>query len=136
MKSKAILIVFIAIFGIIGAFFVFNSKKESRTKKSSHVVAAEEAESLADHVIKMTPEGFSPSTINIKKGQSVTWVNEDSQYHWPASDIHPTHEIYSEFDPKEPLASGEAWSFTFEKVGTWSFHDHLRPNWVGTVTVE
>ena len=84
----------------------------------------------------MTASGFAPNTINIKKGDSVTWVNEDSQYHWPASDIHPTHEIYSEFDPKEPLAPGEAWAFSFEKVGTWSFHDHLRPGWTGTGTVE
>ncbi|MCH7730572.1 cupredoxin domain-containing protein [Patescibacteria group bacterium] len=136
MKLKIILASIIGILVIVGVFFVFNRKKESRTKQSSPVISAEEAESLANYVIKMTPGGFSPSTINIKKGETVAWINEDSQFSWPASDIHPTHLIYSEFDPKEPIASGEGWLFTFEKTGQWNFHDHLRPRWVGTVIVE
>lgn len=135
MKSKIILASIIGTLVIVGVFFVSNRKKESQTKQL-HVITAEEAESLADHVIKMMPGGFSPSTINIKKGETVAWINEDSQFRWPASNIHPTHEIYSEFDPKQPLAQGEAWLFTFEKTGNWNFHDHLTPRLKGTVTVE
>lgn len=134
MKTKVILIGIIAILGAIGGYFVFGGKSDNK-KTKSEVVSAEDAVFSADQIIKMTPSGFSPSTINIKKDETVAWVNEDSQYRWPASDIHPTHEIYSEFDPKEPLAPGEAWAFTFEKAGAWNFHDHLRPNWTGTVTV-
>ena len=134
MKLKIISASIIGTLVIVGVFFVFNRKKESQTKQL-HVITAEEAESLADHVIKMMPGGFSPSTINIKKGETVAWINEDSLFRWPASNIHPVHEIYSEFDPKEPLAPGEAWAFTFEKTGEWRFHDHLIPKFSGKVTV-
>ena len=55
---------------------------------------------------------------------------------WPASNIHPTHMIYPEFDAKRPVASGKDWSFTFTKKGTWRYHDHLNPEATGTVVVE
>ena len=135
MKLKIISASIIGTLVIVGVFFVFNRKKESQTKQL-HVITAEEAESLADHVIKMMPGSFSPSTINIKKGETVAWINKDSQFRWPASNIHPTHEIYSEFDSKQPLAQGEAWLFTFENVGQWRFHDHLISRLKGTVIVE
>ena len=88
-----------------------------------------------DHIIKMTSDGFSPEAITIKKGETVTWVNEDKDFHWPASNLHPTHLIYPEFDPREPVAPGETWSFQFDRIGKWRLHDHLRPRYTGTVEV-
>ena len=65
------------------------------------------------------------------------FVNETkSSFVWPASDLHPTHSLYSEFDPGEPFESGKAWAFTFDKPGQWGYHDHLKPNHRGVVTVE
>lgn len=89
----------------------------------------------ADFTILMTPEEFVPSELTIKKGQSVQWSNEDTDYRWPASDLHPIHEIYPEFDPREPLAPGESWVFTFQRAGSWRYHDHLRPGERGVVIV-
>jgi plastocyanin len=86
-------------------------------------------------VITRTEDGYSPSEVTIKKGDIVLWKNESKEYHWPASDIHPTHGIYPEFDPLRPIGPGEDWAFKFDRVGVWKFHDHIRANVTGTITV-
>jgi plastocyanin len=86
-------------------------------------------------LVTLTPSGYEPSDFSIKKGTTVTFKNTTGKPHWPASNLHPTHEIYSEFDPQRPLAPDEAWSFTFNKVGTWNFHDHIRSYYSGKIYV-
>jgi plastocyanin len=85
--------------------------------------------------IVRTNSGYEPNEITIKKGDIVLWKNESSDFHWPASDIHPTHTIYPEFDPLRAIAPGEDWKFKFDEVGTWKFHDHIRANKTGIITV-
>lgn len=86
--------------------------------------------------VDMRPGLFEPTNLELKKDQKVCWVNNDTINRWPASNIHPTHEIYSEFDPKRGLTPGETWCFVFDKPGIWKFHDHLVPELVGTITVD
>jgi plastocyanin len=86
-------------------------------------------------LVTITDEGFSPRGIHIKRGGVVTWVNATSRDSWPASNIHPTHEISPEFDPRRPIGHGEDWSFTFDKEGLWFYHDHLDPQRLGTIRV-
>lgn len=86
-------------------------------------------------IITRTPEGYEPKEVTIKQGDVVTWVNKTTEFHWPASDLHPTHGVYPEFDPLRPIAPDEEWSFKFDKVGVWKYHDHIRANKTGTVTV-
>lgn len=86
-------------------------------------------------VIDMVPDAFVPEHVTVKKGASVCWINNDEDGRWPASNVHPTHEVYSDFDPKKPMRPGETWCFTFDKAGTWIFHDHLLPELTGSVLV-
>ena len=94
--------------------------------------------------IDMTSDGFSPKTVTIKVGQVVTFKNSGTINQWPASAFHPTHGVYPEgggcissaFDACKGLKPGESWSFTFTKIGSWNYHDHLNPSLVGTVKVE
>ncbi|MFM2381596.1 MAG: hypothetical protein RLZZ76_363 [Candidatus Parcubacteria bacterium] len=86
-------------------------------------------------VVTRTTTGYEPKEVTIKKGEVVLWKNESGDYHWPASDLHPTHAVYSAFDPLKPIADGQDWTFQFDQVGTWKYHDHIRANKVGTVTV-
>ena len=98
----------------------------------------------AEHQITITADGFSPKTITVKAGDTVTFFNEDSNQHWPASAMHPTHNVYpesggcigSKFDACKGLAQGESFSFTFNKKGSWKYHDHLSVTSTGTVVVE
>ncbi len=80
--------------------------------------------------------GFSPAEISVHQGSTINFLNKDNTAHWPASDPHPTHEIYPEFDPKRPIAPGDVWGFSFEKTGTFRYHDHLNPHIQGVVKVE
>ena len=67
---------------------------------------------------------------------SWAFVNADENFFWPASNEHPTHEIYPEFDAKKPLDHGINYSFTFTKRGVWQYHNHLNPRAGGNVIVE
>lgn len=86
-------------------------------------------------VIKMGDDSYSPQNIQIKKGSKVQFVNSASSLRWPASDLHPSHLIFPEFDPKEPIGIGSTWEYTFDKVGSWGYHDHLAPYITGTIRV-
>ncbi|GIU68236.1 MAG: hypothetical protein KatS3mg001_086 [Candidatus Pacearchaeota archaeon] len=104
----------------------------------------------AKNVVEITPSGFSPSVLTIKKGERVTWINKAGRESWPASAIHPTHRVYpgsdinkcgtSEesliFDACRGIPPGESWSFTFNEVGSWKYHDHLQASVTGTIVVE
>jgi len=96
--------------------------------------------------------GFTPSVIHIEPHTTVTFVNVGTSVHWPASDSHPTHSHYagtdldthcapdysgdSVFDSCRGIGPGESWSFTFEKTGQHTFHDHLRSHLGGTIYVQ
>lgn len=96
--------------------------------------------------ISYTNEGYSPSEVDIKVGDTVRFSNDSSdQETWPASAVHPTHSIYPEkneddclgssFDACRGLKPGESWEFTFNEIGEWRFHDHIHASKTGVVNV-
>lgn len=100
-------------------------------------------------IIAYTDSGYAPATLEAQKGATVTFKNESSRQMWPASAMHPTHTVYdgtslsehcpntsnTAFDACEGIAPGQSWSFTFDKAGTWRYHDHLQVNNTGTIEV-
>lgn len=93
---------------------------------------------------------FNPPTLKIKKGDKVIWINTDGSAAWPASAFHPTHTVYpgssiekcntaeasTIFDACKSLAKGESWSFVFNEVGTWKYHNHVLGGATGVIEVE
>lgn len=90
---------------------------------------------------------FSPATISIQKGGTVTFESTGGSM-WVASAQHPDHLVYngtsrsehcvSDYSGAEPFdqcAPGTTYSFTFDKVGTWKYHDHMNASAFGSVTV-
>ena len=116
MKVLKIFLVFFVIGVLIGLFYQLNQPKQPI-------------------VILMKKDTFEPVAIQIKKGTKVIFKNEDTESRWPASNLHPTHGIYPEFDPTQPVEQGGQWSFVFEKTGNWKYHDHLLPSLRGVITV-
>ncbi|MBI4127967.1 MAG: hypothetical protein HY459_02755 [Parcubacteria group bacterium] len=88
------------------------------------------------HEVSITSEGFSPTTLNITVGDTVTFVNRDTDPHWPASTPHPVHTDVPGFDALHGLATNETYSFTFTEVRTVTYHDHLNPSVRGTIVVQ
>lgn len=84
--------------------------------------------------ITYTDEGFSPSTLTVKKGTIVTVDNKSSRSVQFSSNDHPAHTDDPEIN-MPVIASGVKGTFTATTVGTHGFHDHLDDSKVGTLVV-
>lgn len=88
------------------------------------------------HTVSYSSTGFSPSSITIKAGDTVTFTNGTSSKMWVASDPHPQHTDFSDFDAGKGYEAGTSYSYTFNTAGTYTYHDHLHASMRGTVIVE
>ncbi|MEK9143118.1 MAG: hypothetical protein AAB481_00610 [Patescibacteria group bacterium] len=79
--------------------------------------------------------GFVPNTLAVKIGTTVVWTNQSQGGMWVASAMHPTHQLLPGFDELKSVSAGGAYEYTFEKVGTWKYHNHVAPADTGTVVV-
>ena len=105
--------------------------------------AEEEEAPVTIHTITFDGTSYSPNVLNVQKGDVVTWVNESNRVTWPASVVHPSHNVYpvgggclgSTLDACRAMENGESFSFTFDEVGAWKMHDHRAPFITMTVVV-
>ena len=86
--------------------------------------------------VNYTDTGFNPSTLEINKGDIVKFVNQSNGGMDVSSNPHPLHTDYPAFNENITVDAGGTFEFTFDQVGTWSYHNHLRPNLGGIVTVK
>ena len=128
MIYKYILVIFISIF-FVGCTTSNDAGTSENSPKPTPITQSGEV------VIEMTSDGYFPDEIKITKGTKVTFKNSDTFYHWPASDLHPSHNQYADFDPRKTIEPGESWSFVFDKVGEWGMHDHISPYMIGKIFV-
>jgi plastocyanin len=74
---------------------------------------------------------WNPNPIEIKGGDTVTWINNDSSPHTVTSS---SNDGSITFD-SDVLRRGETFSFTFDKEGQYPYLCTLHPSMVGTVVV-
>lgn len=86
-------------------------------------------------VVTYTDTGFSPKSVTVKKGTTVTFQNEGIGKMWVASGVHPTHQLLPGFDELTSVQNGGSYDYTFVKVGTWQYHNHVKPSDLGIVVV-
>jgi plastocyanin len=99
--------------------------------------------------VTYTASGFSPSSITVQPGDTVVWKNESGGNMWVASAVHPSHETYDGNNlsahcspsysgpaPFDQCGNGTEFSFTFDKIGNWKYHNHLDSSKFGEVIVE
>ena len=103
-----------------------------------------------DSTVTYTNSGYTPESLIVEAGTTVTFVNESNLPMWVATDVHPVHAQYpgssiskcdtdeeSEiFDACRGLDEGSTYSFEFNEPGSWEYHDHLNPSRTGTIIVE
>lgn len=80
-------------------------------------------------------QGFTPKSVTVKVGSTVSWVNKGTGGMWVASAMHPTHQLLPGFDQLKSVANGGTYEYTFVKVGTWKYHNHVAATDFGTVVV-
>lgn len=98
--------------------------------------AVSESPAATTATISISDTGFSPATVRVKVGTTVTFVNNGQAAHQPVSNPHPVHTDLPGFAARKGLVTGEEYLFVFTKVGTWGFHDHLNTALRGSVVVE
>jgi len=141
---------------VVGAIILFSGGNDETANVVDNMEVGEgmvdDGAMIEGIIITYTDEGFAPATLTAKKGDKVTWKNNSSIQIWPATAVHPTHTVYPGsgiekcgtpdelmiFDACRNIAPGSSYSFTFNEVGTWNYHDHLNISLgkFGSVVVE
>lgn len=163
MNAKVIWIVLVLI-GIIGiGWLAFGNRADApavtetatttdMTRNVSDPSMAEgEDGGPAFAVVTLTDSGFTPSTLTVNAGETVRFINESSRGMWVGSDDHPTHTHYDGTSTREHCANGMAtndtfdqctavnrgdyWDYTFERAGSFGYHNHVGASQTGTIVV-
>ena len=93
------------------------------------VKAAEPAAPAAGTVqVNIFNYKFDPETVTVVAGTTVTWTNKDEIPHTVAS-------TDKSFPASAGLDTGDSYSYTFTKPGTYSYYCTLHPFMKGTVVV-
>ena len=139
--QRTINVILIVVLAAIVSVYVL-VRNDRGSERLIEKVGSEKIEAAA--VINMTKSGFSPTFVSIRKNQGVRFVNklpsdcpapDMTCFFWPASDPHPTHEFYPEFDVREAVGPGESWTFLPVREGSWEDHDHFESSYTATVQV-
>ncbi len=85
--------------------------------------------------VRYTNQGYIPAELEVSVGTMVQFINESDVDMWVASNEHPGHTDLPTFDQFSPSSKSSTYTYTFDEVGTWSFHDHLKPALVGIIKV-
>jgi plastocyanin len=80
---------------------------------------------------------FQPSPVQVSIGDTVTWINDDSQPHTITSGVsgQPDGRFDSSPNFNPLLASGQTFEHTFTEAGDYPYFCQLHPNMVGIVSV-
>jgi plastocyanin len=74
---------------------------------------------------------FDPSTLTVKAGTAVTWVNNDGALHALVSDTGSPVAFSS-----DPFATGASYTFTFTQPGTYPYNCSIHPAMKGEIVVQ
>ena len=140
MDTKNIVSFAIVAFVVIaGGYLIFSG---SGTENQQAAVGT-----AFDTVVTITygDAGFDKESVTIRKGQTVIFENKSAGPLWVASGPHPTHDGYPEktshdclgslFDECASVPTNGSWSFTFNSVGSWTYHNHMNAPHIGTIIV-
>lgn len=90
-----------------------------------------------DHVVQISGKQFQPGRIEIRAGEKVTWKNYDLVDHTVTAKTKPAlpdAQGKPLFD-SGVLKPGDAFSYTFEREGTFEYECTLHKGMNGTVVV-
>jgi len=86
------------------------------------------ASSASQLSVNIAGFAFSPQTLTVAKGTTVTWTNNDSTTHTVTSD--------SGVWDSNNLSPGKTFSYTFNQAGTFAYHCNIHPSMTASVVVQ
>jgi plastocyanin len=135
--KKSMIVTIVLVIALIGggiAFFAMKNEDDSEkvtpqsTVTTSSVDTTTTAASSANVAIKDFV--YTPSTITVKKGATVTWTNNDSMAHT----VTTSSSSPETFDSGS-IANGQTFSHVFSAVGTYSYSCSFHASMKATVIV-
>lgn len=141
------LLIGVVILVVAGVFVLLNNQgsKKINTPSSTSVATtppqsaspsvSPSPSAMEEKKITVTKNGFAPQTLKIKAGTKVTFVNNSGSAISVNSNPHPTHTLFP-FLNIGVINDGASASVTFDKTGTYTYHNHLNPSQTGEVVVE
>lgn len=108
---------------MLGALLAFGVAADPGT-------ASQAAENVRGGEIAIGNFRFEPATLTVPAGTVLSWVNDDDAPHTVIG-ADPGSPIKS-----PPLDTGEAYSVTLTKPGTYRYFCSLHPHMTGTVIVD
>jgi plastocyanin len=72
---------------------------------------------------------FTPQSLKVKAGTTVTWTNKDDIPHGIAASDNA-------FKKSKALDTDDSFSYTFTTPGTYQYFCYIHPHMVGTIVVE
>lgn len=82
----------------------------------------------AGNTVVISDFSFSQSSLTVKVGSTVTWVNEDRVTHSITSDTG----VFQ----SDNLPAGGSFSYTFNQMGTFPYHCSPHPFMKGSIIVQ
>ncbi len=124
-------IVVVAVIAVVAGLLIWNGNKPAGKIKSMSMSSQQGTtpNAVMASSVAIQNFAFSPTTIKVKKGTTVTWTNNDSVGHTV------TATSGGGFD-SGTLDSGQSYSFTFTAAGTFSYKCNIHPDMMGTVIVQ
>ncbi|HEY2062663.1 MAG TPA: plastocyanin/azurin family copper-binding protein [Amycolatopsis sp.] len=87
------------------------------------------AATAASHQVMMQNYAFSPASLTVNAGDTVTWTQHDTAPH----NVVTTSAPVAVHSPE--LSQGQSWSYTFTTPGTYSYYCTVHPDMRAQVTV-
>lgn len=134
MNKIVTVLILLLVIGAVGWYAMKNSGSETNNNtatqsRGTSTQAAEKPE------VVLTSSGFEPSTLTVKVGTKVTWTNKSGDLATVNSNNHPTHLLYPPLNLGE-FKNGDSLSLTFDKAGTFGYHNHLNPSETAEIVVQ
>ena len=133
MKSKSVImgVVIVALLAVVG-FLVFH---KSPAKQSGSTSSQSSSSSQSADTITFDGSSFSPASLTVKSGTTITIKNTSSDDLAFDSNPHPVHTDDTQLNMGD-VAPGQSKTFTVTKTGTFGYHDHLDPGLGGSITIQ
>lgn len=145
MNKKNIIYIIIALAVILGASYYFYQSQYSPSQtnqkpfvkptstpatmvspKTEPGVTAVAAPQAKTYNIAIANFSFDPASLNIKKGDTVIWTNNDPMAHQIAG---------SDFSGPA-MNKGQSYTFIFNNAGTFDYYCTIHPSMKGSITVQ
>jgi plastocyanin len=132
VKKNSVLIASVVIAGAIVATYVLSGNMNMGVEGSGNSIQQPTASipsnsTVVRIVANAGSNSFSPNPVEVKVGETVTWINDDSGRHTVTSKD-------GVFD-SGMMGKGQSFSFTFDKAGEYPYFCSPHPGMVGTVVV-